>query len=212
MGGIAPLALSAEHIWEILTECWIVPGLPWAGGFWFEVWDQFRVWVESINLQSEMFAILKSLMFCVRFVFHKYFPKNLNIIITKPFYSGAKRMNNFSIAQFPFVKVLTSWQIHQILLRSWQFLRNHCKLLQFSITTWSDQEVAFLFQNTLWVFEYYDGVIFLVAHCMRQNTSKNVSMFEMFEMSANLCLLNFVTTSFRERGTLVMRNLTGTKR
>ena len=32
-------------------------------------------------------------------------------------------------------------------LRSWQFLRNHCKLLQFSITTWSDQEVAFLFQN-----------------------------------------------------------------
>ena len=34
---------------------------------------------------------------------------------------------------------------------------------------------------------------------MLQNTSKNVSMFEMFEMSANLCLLNAVTTSFRER-------------
>ena len=93
----------------------------------------------------------------VRFVFHKYFPKNLNIIITKPFYSGAKRMNNFPIAQFPFVKVLTSWQIHQILLRSWQFFRNHCKLLQFSITTWSDQ-VAFLFQNTLsvWILGWCD--------------------------------------------------------
>ena len=39
----------------------------------------------------------------------------------------------------------------------------------------------------------------LVVHRMRQNTSKNVSMFEMFEMSANLCLLNAVTTSFRER-------------
>ena len=39
----------------------------------------------------------------------------------------------------------------------------------------------------------------LVVHRMRQNTSKNVSMFEMFEMSANLCLLKAVTTSFRER-------------
>lgn len=49
-----------------------------------------------------------------------------------------------------------------------------------------------------------------------QNASKNVSMFEMFEMSANLCLLNAVTTSFRERDivplSLVMRNLTETKR
>ena len=60
------------------------------------------------------------------------------------------------------------------------------------------------------------GAIFLVARRTRQNTRKNVSMFEMFEMSAKLCLLNAVTTNFRERDvgplSLVMKNLMETKR
>ena len=213
MGGIAPLALSAEHIWEILTECWIVTGLPWAGGFWFEVWDQFRVWVESINLQSEMFAILKSLMFCVRFVFHKYFPKKIWILSSRNRF--IQEQNEWIISPLPSFHLSKFWLHDKFIKYFWDhgnFWETIVNFYSFPSRLGLIKKLHSFFKISTRVFEYYDGVIFLVAHCMRQNTSKNVSMFEMFEMSANLCLLNFVTTSFRERGTCVMRNLTGTKR
>ena len=214
MGGIAPLALSAEHIWEILTECWIVLGLPWAGGFWFEVW--------GINLEcglSQLIYNQRCLLFwnlwC--FVSGLYF---INIFQKIWILSSRNRFiqeqNEWIISTLPSFHLSKFWLHDKFIKYFWDhgnFWETIVNFYSFPSRLGLIKKLHSSFKiSTLRVFEYYDGVIFLVAHCMRQNTSKNVSMFEMFEMSANLCLLNFVTTSFRERGTLVMRNLTGTKR
>lgn len=75
------------------------PG-PWASGLWgvgFRI--NFECGLSQLIYNQGYKCLLFWNLWCsVRFfVFHKYFPKTLNIIITKPFYSGANRMNIFSI-------------------------------------------------------------------------------------------------------------------